>query len=77
MGLHIRPAKKFTELASKYKSHVFLVRGDMRVNAKSIMGVVMLAAGPGSKLTLECDGEDEVEACNQLVALIDNKFGEE
>ncbi len=77
LGLHIRPAAQFTKIASKYKADVFLVRDGMRVNAKSIMGVMMLAAGQGSKLMLECMGEDEQEVCNELVSLIENKFGEE
>ena len=77
LGLHIRPAAQFTKIASKYKADVFLVRDGMRVNAKSIMGVMMLAAGQGSKLMLECMGEDEQEVCNELVTLIENKFGEE
>ena len=64
LGLHIRPAAQFTKIASKYKSEVFLIRDNMRVNAKSIMGVMMLAAGQGSKLMLECFGEDEEQVCN-------------
>jgi phosphocarrier protein HPr len=77
LGLHIRPAKQFTEIASKYKADVFIVRDNLRVNAKSIMGVIMLAAGQGAKLTLECSGEDEEQVCKELVALIENKFGED
>ncbi len=77
LGLHIRPAAQFTKIASKYKADVFLVRDGMRVNAKSIMGVMMLAAGQGAKLMLECIGEDEDQVCNELVTLIENKFGEE
>lgn len=77
LGLHIRPAALFTKIASKYKSDVFLVRDRMRVNAKSIMGVMMLAAGQGVKLTLECIGEDEEALCAELITLIENKFNEE
>lgn len=77
LGLHIRPAAQFTKIASKYKAEVYLVRDGMRVNAKSIMGVMMLAAGQGAKLTLECDGEDEEQVCNELLKLIENKFGED
>ena len=77
LGLHIRPAAQLTKIASKYKSDVFLVRDNMRVNAKSIMGVMMLAAGQGAKLFLECVGEDEDQVCNELLALIENKFGED
>jgi phosphocarrier protein HPr len=77
LGLHIRPAAQFTKIASKYEAEVFLSRDDMRVNAKSIMGVMMLAAGQGARLTLECIGKDEELVCQELVALIENKFGEE
>jgi phosphocarrier protein HPr len=77
LGLHIRPAAQFTKIASKYKSDVFLIRDRMRVNAKSIMGVMMLAAGMGTKLTLECMGEDEEALAAELMALIENKFNEE
>jgi len=77
LGLHIRPAAQFTKIASKYKSDVFLIRDRMRVNAKSIMGVMMLAAGMGTKLTLECIGEDEEALAAELMTLIENKFNEE
>ncbi|RPH95605.1 HPr family phosphocarrier protein [candidate division KSB1 bacterium] len=77
LGLHIRPAAQFTKIASKYKADVFLVRDGMRVNAKSIMGVMMLAAGQGTRLTMECIGEDEDQLCAELQTLIDNKFNEE
>jgi phosphocarrier protein len=77
LGLHIRPAAQFTKIAAKYKADVYLIRDGMRVNAKSIMGVMMLAAGQGTILTLECIGEDEEQLCNELMALIENKFHEE
>lgn len=77
LGLHIRPAAQFTKIASKYKADVFLVRDNMRINAKSIMGVMMLAAGQGSKLVIECTGDDEEQVCNELVQLVENKFGED
>jgi phosphocarrier protein HPr len=77
LGLHIRPAAQFTKIAARYKSDVFLVRDGMRVNAKSIMGVMMLAAGQGTQLTMECIGEDEAQLCAELVNLIENKFNEE
>lgn len=77
LGLHIRPAAQFTKIAARYKADVYLVRDDMRVNAKSIMGVMMLAAGRGTRLTLECTGEDEEALCAELLQLIENKFGEE
>ncbi len=77
LGLHIRPAAQFTKIAARYKADVFLVRDGMRINAKSIMGVMMLAAGQGTKLELECIGEDEQGLCNELMELIENKFHEE
>ncbi len=77
LGLHIRPAAQFTKIAARYKADVFLIRDSMRVNAKSIMGVMMLAAGYGAKLTMECIGEDEESLCNELMQLIENKFHEE
>jgi phosphocarrier protein len=77
LGLHIRPAAQFTKIASKYRADVFLVRDGMRINAKSIMGVMMLAAGQGAKLTLECIGEDEEDLAAELLKLIENKFNEE
>ena len=77
LGLHIRPAAQFTKIAAKYKADVYLIRDGMRVNAKSIMGVMMLAAGQGTKLTMECIGEDEEQLCNELMTLIENKFHEE
>jgi phosphocarrier protein len=77
LGLHIRPAAQFTKIASKYQADVFLVRDGMRINAKSIMGVMMLAAGYGAKLTLECIGPDEEALSAELLKLIENKFNEE
>ncbi len=63
--------------ASKFKADVFLVRNGMRINAKSIMGVMMLAAEYGSKLILECVGEDEEPLCTELITLIERKFNED
>lgn len=77
LGLHVRPAAQFTKIASKYKADVFLIRDGMRVNAKSIMGVMMLAAGKGSRLLLECIGDDEEALCAELVQLVENKFNED
>jgi phosphocarrier protein HPr len=76
LGLHARASAKLTQLASKYKSQVFLARNGRRVNAKSIMGVMMLAAGIGSTVELETDGPDEAEALEALAKLFDDKFGE-
>ncbi len=76
LGLHARASAKLTQLAAKFKSDVWMTRNARRVNAKSIMGVMMLAAGKGSKIILETDGADEKECFDALVELIQNKFGE-
>ena len=76
LGLHARASAKLTKLASSFPCDVFLTRNDRRVNAKSIMGVMMLAAGLGTTVELECSGAKEQEAHNALVALINDKFGE-
>jgi phosphocarrier protein len=76
LGLHARASAKLTKLAGSYPCEVYLSRGDRRVNAKSIMGVMMLAAGIGSDITVETNGEREQEAMDALLALIADKFGE-
>ena len=76
LGLHARASAKLTQLAGKYKSEVWMAKGPHRINAKSIMGVMMLAAGKGTKVTLETDGPDEEEAMAALLALIADYFGE-
>ena len=76
LGLHARASAKLTKLASSYPCDVFLSRGDRRVNAKSIMGVMMLAAGVGVSIEVECIGPRADEATNAIVALINDKFGE-
>jgi phosphocarrier protein len=76
LGLHARASAKFTQLASKYKSEVWMTRNKRRVNAKSIMGVMMLAAGKGATVLLETDGDDEKECFDALLELVQNKFGE-
>ena len=76
LGLHARASAKLTKLASSFRSDVFLTRNGRRVNAKSIMGVMMLAAGLGSEVEVETEGEDEAAAMSALIALIDDKFGE-
>jgi len=76
LGLHARASAKFTKLAGGFQSDVFMSRGDRRINAKSIMGVMMLAAGMGATVELEIDGVDEQEAMNALLQLIADKFGE-
>jgi phosphocarrier protein HPr len=76
LGLHARASAKLTQLAAKFQSDVQISRNGRKVNAKSIMGVMMLAAGKGSKITLEVDGPDEEEAIAAIVALIGDNFGE-
>jgi phosphocarrier protein HPr len=76
LGLHARASAKLTKLASSFPCEVFLSRNDRRVNAKSIMGVMMLAAGLGASVELECDGPKEQEAIQALQNLINDKFGE-
>jgi len=74
--LHARASAKLTQLAGKYPCEVWMAKGPRRINAKSIMGVMMLAAGKGSKVTLETDGPDEQAAMDALLALIADYFGE-
>ena len=76
LGLHARASAKLTQLAAKYQSDVQMSRNGRKVNAKSIMGVMMLAAGKGAKVTVEIDGPDEAAAMNAIVALIGDYFGE-
>ena len=76
LGLHARASAKLTQTAARYESDVWISKGSRRVNAKSIMGVMMLAAGKGSEVVLEASGHDEEQALGALVALIDDKFGE-
>ena len=76
LGLHARASAKLTKLAGSFPCEVWMTRGDRRVNAKSIMGVMMLAAGIGSEVQLETNGAREQEAMDALLALIADKFGE-
>ncbi len=76
LGLHARASAKLTQAAGKFSSSVFLSRNGKRVNAKSIMGVMMLAAGKGSSIDAETEGADEVEAMEAIEKLIADKFGE-
>jgi len=76
LGLHARASAKLTQLAGKFQSEVWMSRNQKRVNAKSIMGVMMLAAGMGSTVTLETEGPDEQAAMDALVELIGARFGE-
>ncbi len=76
LGLHARASAKLTQLASTFTSEVWMSRAGRRVNAKSIMGVMMLAAGKGSTVTIETIGPDDAEALDAVATLIDDKFGE-
>jgi phosphocarrier protein HPr len=76
LGLHARASAKLTKLAGSFPCEVWMTRGERRVNAKSIMGVMMLAAGIGAEVQLETSGEREQEAMDALLALIADKFGE-
>ena len=76
LGLHARASAKLTKLAGSFPCDVFMSKGERRINAKSIMGVMMLAAGLGSEVELETNGDREQEAMDALLALIADKFGE-
>ena len=76
LGLHARASAKLVSLATGFKSDVFMTRNGRRVNAKSIMGVMMLAAGVGADVEIETDGEDEQATMDAIVRLINDKFGE-
>ncbi len=76
LGLHARASAKLTKLAGSFACEVWISKGERRVNAKSIMGVMMLAAGLGSEVTLETNGEREQEALEAILALMADKFGE-
>ena len=76
LGLHARASAKLTKLAGSFPCDIWLSRGERRVNAKSIMGVMMLAAGLGSEVVVETDGERAQEAMDALLALIADRFGE-
>ena len=77
LGLHARASAKLTQLASGFRSQIHLSRSGRRVNAKSIMGVMMLAAGKGSSISVEAEGEDAEAALSAIGALIADKFGED
>jgi len=77
LGLHARPSAKITQLASKFRCEVWMTKGTRRINAKSIMGVMMLAAAKGTVVVIEADGPDEQEAVDALHALVASGFGEE
>ncbi len=77
LGLHARASNKFTQVASRFQCEVWVTRKDRRVNGKSIMGLMMLAAAQGSVIELETDGVDESQAMQALIELINNYFGED
>ena len=76
LGLHARASAKLSQLASEYPCEVFMSKNSRRINAKSIMGVMMLAAGKGSHVTIETEGPDEQDCMDALVQLIEMRFGE-
>ena len=75
-GLHARPAAEIVKLASKFQSEITIVKDDLDVNGKSIMGVMMLAAEHGSSITFKAEGPDAAQALDALATLVGNKFGE-
>ncbi len=77
LGLHARAAAQLVQLASGFTSHIEIEKNNQRVNSKSIMGVMMLAAGQGSEITLYADGDDEKERIKKIEELINNRFNEE
>lgn len=77
LGLHARPSAQLTQVASRFQSEVWIARNGRRVNAKSIMGVLMLAAGKGTTVTVDADGPDEQAALDAIAALIESGFGED
>ena len=76
LGLHARAAAKFVHAANSFKSKISLTRDSRRIDGKSILGILMLAAARGTRLIVKVEGPDEREACKQLVGLIEDKFGE-
>ena len=76
LGLHARPSAQLTKTAAQFKSEVWIARAGRRVNAKSIMGVMMLAAGPGATVTVDAEGPDESAAVDAIGQLIESRFGE-
>jgi phosphocarrier protein len=76
LGLHARASAKLTQVATQFKSDIWIEKSNKKVNAKSIMGVMMLAASQGSDITITTEGSDEQDALNSIVALINDYFGE-
>ena len=77
LGIHARPAAMFVKTANRFKCNILVEKDGETVNGKSIMGLMMLAAGPGSKLKVQADGNDAPQAMSELESLLDHKFGEE
>ena len=77
LGLHARPAAMFVRIASRYRAEVWVAKEGEQINGKSIMGLMMLAAGQGSKLQIKCDGPDADKAMQELEELINNRFNED
>jgi phosphocarrier protein len=77
LGLHARACSVFVKEAAKFASHVYVARDEIEVNGKSILGVMMLAAEMGARITIKADGKDEQEALQALVKVVNDKFGEE
>lgn len=77
LGIHARPAAMFVKVANRYSCNIFVEKDGEKVNGKSIMGLMMLAAGPGSKLTLHAEGQDALQALAELEVLMNRKFDEE
>lgn len=77
LGIHARPASKFVRIASRYHSEILVEKEGDTVNGKSIMGLMMLAAGPGSKITLHAEGDDASQALTELEDLVNRKFEED
>ena len=77
LGLHARPSAKLTQLATRYRSEIWISKGPRKVNGKSIMGVMMLAAARGTKLVIQAEGPDEDDAATAVAGLISEGFGEE
>jgi phosphocarrier protein len=76
LGLHARPSAQLTQVAARFECEIYIARNGRRVNAKSIMGVMMLAAGPGSTVTVDAEGPDEQQAIDAIEGLIASRFGE-
>ena len=76
-GLHARPAAEFVKLATQFQSDIWVRKQELEVNGKSIMGMMMLAAECGAEITIRADGNDEQEAIEKLIALVNNRFGED